>query len=393
MPLDRLMARPAGVRPTIERLDDSLIMEVSRLGFGDPDIIPLWYGEGDRPTPTFICDAAAASLARGETFYTHQLGLPSLRAALAGYESGLHARPVADDRICVTSSGMQGIFLTIQALVEPGDNVLVICPVWPNIRGAIEIFGGEARQVALGADSSGAFHLDLDALERAIDPRTRAVFVNSPSNPTGWVMTADEAAALLTFTRRHGVHLIADEVYARIIHDRRVAPSLLDLAEPEDRVVVVNSFSKNWAMTGWRLGWLVVPPDLRPTLAKLIQYNTSGAPVFIQRAGEAAITQGEGFIDEMRRVYRAGRDLVTERLRGFGRVRLVRPDGAFYAFFAVDGVTDSLGFAKEILAKTKVGLAPGAAFGRGGEGYLRLCFAASAERLGPAMDRLSAVLG
>jgi aspartate aminotransferase len=387
-----MRAGMAALRPGIEALEASLIGEVSKLGFGQPDVIPLWYGEGDQPTPQFICDAAAKAMASGETFYTFNLGIPSLRAALAAYETGLHAKPVDAERIVVTSSGMQGIVLTVQSIVDPGDNVLVVSPVWPNIRAAIEIFGGEPRDVALGRTNDGGFRLDLAALEHGLDKRTKAVFVNSPSNPTGWTMSRDEASQLLDFTRRNGLWLIADEVYARIVYTGKAAPSLLDIVEPDDRVVIVNSFSKAWAMTGWRLGWVVVPADLSDMLGKLVQFNTSGAPTFIQHAAVTAITEGESFIATMNERYRAGRDLVVDRLSGLSRVRFRSPDAAFYAFLQIEGLTDSLSFAKEILAETRVGLAPGAAFGLGGEGHLRLCFAASAQRLEPALDRLAKIL-
>jgi aspartate aminotransferase len=386
-------AMPSRIRPAIASLEASLIGEVSKLGFGQPDVLPLWFGEGNEPTPDFICEAAAAALRAGETFYTFELGIPPLREALAAYETRLHAKPVEADRVAVTSSGMQGIFLTVQSIVEPGENVLVVSPVWPNIRAAIEIFGGEARDVALGRTNEGGFRLDLAALEAGLDPRTKAVFVNSPSNPTGWCASPDEARALLDFTRRHGLWLIADEVYARIVYDRSVAPSFLDLIEPDDRVVVINSFSKSWAMTGWRLGWVVVPRNWPKMLGKLVQYNTSGAPTFIQHAGLVAVTEGEDFIARMKDRYRAGRDLTVERLGHLPGVRLRAPDAAFYAFIQIEGLTDSLNFAKRILAETRVGLAPGAAFGLGGEGHLRLCFAASHDRLEPALDRLARFLG
>ncbi|MGB8842484.1 MAG: pyridoxal phosphate-dependent aminotransferase [Aliidongia sp.] len=386
------LRRQAVISPRIEALQDSRIAEVAMLGMGQPDVIPLWFGEGNEPTPAFICAAAAKAMAAGETFYTFVLGLPSLRDALAQYETGLHARPVDPGRVVVTSSGMQGIFLTVQAIVDPGDNVLVVSPVWPNIRAAIEIFSAEPRDVALGRTDDGGFHLDLAALEARLDPRTKAVFVNSPSNPTGWMMTEDDARKLLDFTRRHGLWLIADEVYARIVYDRRVATSFLDIIEPGDRVVVVNSFSKAWAMTGWRLGWLVVPAELTETYIKLIQFNVSGAPTFIQHAAVTALEQGDSFVTAMANRYRAGRDQVVERLGGLSRVRLRSPDAAFYAFLQIDGLRDSVSFAKQLLAETRVGLAPGAAFGTGGEGHLRLCFAASAERLAPALDRLAKAL-
>jgi aspartate/methionine/tyrosine aminotransferase len=384
--------RRAAISPRIEALQDSMIAEVAMLGMGQPDVIPLWFGEGDEPTPAFICEAAARAMAAGETFYTFVLGIPPLRAALARYETGLHAKPVDAGRVVVTSSGMQGIFLTVQAIVDPGDNVLVVSPVWPNIRAAIEIFSAEPRDVALGRTEDGGFRLDLAALEARLDSRTKAVFVNSPSNPTGWMMTEADARELLDFTRRHGLWLIADEVYARVVYGRRAATSFLDLIEPDDRVVVVNSFSKAWAMTGWRLGWLVVPTELTETYIKLIQFNVSGAPTFIQHAAVTAIDGGDNFITAMANRYRAGRDLVVERLSSLPRVRLRSPDAAFYAFLQIDGMTDSLSFAKQILAETRVGLAPGAAFGTGGEGHLRLCFAASAGRLEPALERLAKAL-
>jgi aspartate aminotransferase len=396
MTLDTLspaIRRRAAVRPRIAALEDSMIAEVAMLGMGQPDVIPLWFGEGNEPTPAFICEAAARAMAAGETFYTFNLGIPPLRTAIAGYETGLHARPVDADRVVVTSSGMQGIFLTVQAIVDPGDNVLVVSPVWPNIRAAIEIFGAEPRDVALGRADDGGFRLDLAALEARLDPRTKAVFVNSPSNPTGWMMTEADARDLLDFTRRHGLWLIADEVYARVVYDRRAATSFLDIIEPDDHVVVVNSFSKAWAMTGWRLGWLVVPAELTEIYIKLIQFNVSGAPTFIQHAAVTAIAEGESFVTAMANRYRAGRDLVVERLGSLPRVRLRSPDAAFYAFLQIEGMTDSLNFAKQLLAETRVGLAPGAAFGTGGEGHLRLCFAASAARLEPALERLAKALG
>jgi aspartate/methionine/tyrosine aminotransferase len=331
-------------------------------------------------------------MAAGETFYTFNLGIPGLRAAIARYETGLHAKPVAEDRVVVTSSGMQAIFLSVQAIVDPGDNVLVLSPAWPNIRAAIRIFGGEPRDVALGRSNDAGFRLDLAAVEAGIDRRTRAIFVNSPSNPTGWMMSAEEASALLALARRHGLWLIADEVYARIVYGRRAATSFLDIIEPEDRVIVVNSFSKAWAMTGWRLGWVVAPAALAPTYQKLIQFNVSGAPTFIQHAAVAAIEEGEDFIAATVERCRRGRDLAVEHLGALPRVRLRTPEAAFYAFLQIDGLADSLSFAKRLVTEARVGIAPGAAFGLGGEGHLRLCFAASAERLVPGLERLAAAL-
>jgi aspartate aminotransferase len=360
--------------------------------FGDPDVVPLWFGEGDLPTPAFICEAAAEAMRRGETFYTFKRGIPQLRAALARYLTGLYAKPVESERVAVTSSGMNAIMLVAQAIVDPGDNVVVISPVWPNINAVIGIMGGEAKPVAMRPTAEGGWTLDLDAVFAACDARTRAIFVNSPGNPTGWMMSAEEAASLLDFTRRRGLWLMSDEVYHRIVYDRRAAPSLLDLAEPEDRVVVLNSFSKAWAMTGWRLGWMVAPQEMLSVVDKLIEFNTSGSPTFLQHAAVTAIERGEPLIAEIVERCRLGRDLLIRGLSRFSRVRVAPPQGAFYAFCRVDGCTDSFALARQIVSGVKVGVAPGIAFGPAGEGHLRLCFAASTQRLAQALDRLAKVL-
>ena len=383
---------PGPLRPEIEALETSGIAALFGLGFGRENLIPLWVGEGDMPTPAFICDAAAAALKTGETFYTHKRGLPELRQALAGYGEGLYARPLAADRISVVSSGMTAIVLALQTMIRPGDRVAVLTPVWPNILSAIGIAGGAVEAVPLEPREDGGFHLDLDRLLGVVASGVRAVFVASPGNPTGWVMDREEQAALLEACRRRGVWIIADEVYARLVYDRSVAPSFLELAGDEDPLIVINSFSKAWAMTGWRMGWLTHPPKLAETFDRLIEFATSGAPAFLQRGCLAAIQDGEPLIAEVLERCRQGREIVFQRLSGFSRVRAARPRGAFYAFFPVKGLTDSLAFAKQILEKTGVGLAPGSAFGPGGEGHLRLCFASGAESLSEALDRLEPLL-
>jgi aspartate/methionine/tyrosine aminotransferase len=385
--------RPAGVRPIVAALPFSKIGQVAMAGLGDPAVIPLWYGESDVPTPPFICDAAAAAMRAGHTFYTFKRGIPELRQALAEYLTGLYARPVSAERVIVTSSGMSGIMLLAQAVIEPGDNAVFAAPLWPNIADAVAVMGGEARPVALAPTEEGGWRLDLERLMAACDARTRAVFVNSPCNPTGWTMRRDEQAALLDFTRRRGIWFVSDEVYHRMVYDGApAAPSLLDLAEPEDRVAVVNSFSKAWAMTGWRLGWLVAPREIQDVADKLVEFNTSCAPPFLQHAGIAALREGEDFVAEMRERCRRGRDLLVQGLSRFPRLRVASPPGAFYAFCRVDGMADSLAFAREILARCKVGVAPGAAFGPAGEGHLRLCFASAPARLDAALERLEPML-
>ncbi len=380
------------VRDAIRDLPASRIGEISALGMGDPTVIPLWYGEGDLPTPDFIGAAATAALEAGHTFYTYKAGLPELRSAIADYLTGLYARPTEAERIVVSSSGMNALMLVAEALIDPGDNLVIIAPVWPNIAASVSIMGGEPRLVALDPVPGGGWRLDVERVFAACDSRTRGIFVNSPSNPTGWMISAAQIDELLAFARRRGVWLIADEVYGRIVYGNRPAPSFLDHAAPEDRLIVVNSFSKNWAMTGWRLGWMTIPADLLPVIEKLVEFNTSGSPTFLQHAGIAAIREGEPFIARFVARCRAARDVAIDALQACRRVEVARPEGAFYAFFRVDGITDSLAFAKELLARTKVGLAPGSAFGPMGEGYLRLCFARDPQKIAEAVDRLRPLL-
>ena len=279
----------------------------------------------------------------------------------------------------------------IKLLTEPGDNVVVNGPIWPNLTATIAIMGGEPRQVPLEFGNDG-WRLDISRLTDRVDSRTRAVMINSPSNPTGWLMEREDQERLLAFCRKRDIWLISDEVYSRLVYDRPVAPSFIDIAEPEDRVIVVNSFSKTWCMTGWRLGWIAAPASLGPTLEKMIEFHYSCPAHFSQMAGIVAVRDGEAFVKDMIDRYRAARDLAIDRLQAMRRVRVHRPKAAFYAFFKVDSMTDSLETCKEILRRTRVGLAPGIAFGPEGEGYIRLCFASTPERLTEAMDRLQPML-
>ncbi|MGE0718863.1 MAG: pyridoxal phosphate-dependent aminotransferase [Alphaproteobacteria bacterium] len=381
----------APVRQAAAQLPASKIGEVAVTGRGDPDVIPLWFGEGDLVTPAFINDAAKQALDAGETFYTWQRGIPELRRAIAGYTERVYGIACGSERITVTGSGMQAILLTCQALIGRGDNAVIVGPIWPNVVSSVEIQEGEPRMVDL-AFADGRWSLDLDRLFAAVDERTRLIFVNSPSNPTGWTMTSDEQKALLDFCRARRIWLLADEVYARIVYDRPAAPSFLEHAGPDDPLVVVQSFSKPWAMTGWRLGWITSPDSFGELIAKLTQFNTSGSPAFLQKGALAAIEQGEPFLAQMVERCRVGREVVLQGLSRYPRVRIARPEAAFYAFFGVDGMTDSLDFAKRLVRESKVGVAPGIAFGEGGEGYLRLCFASAPERLQKAMDRMGPLL-
>jgi aspartate/methionine/tyrosine aminotransferase len=376
------------LRPRVARLPASKIREVADAGMGRSDLIPLWFGEPDVPTPAFICEAASRALQAGDTFYQPNAGIPELRAALAGYMNRLYRRQFEPENVIVSASAMNALMLVMQALVDPDDTVVTTTPAWPNLPAVPEILSGRIRSVPLSPGNAG-WRLDLDRLFDACDRRTRVIFLNSPNNPTGWMMSAEQQRAVLAFARARGLWIVSDEVYARIVYDRPVAPSFLELALPEDRVIVVNSFSKSWAMTGWRLGWITAPAELGPTFEMLTEYNIAGPAGFIQRAGLIAVEEGEAFVTETVARYGAARALVIERLGAIPRLSLPTPAAAFYAFMRVDGLLDSLAFAKDLLSATGVGLAPGAAFGEGGEGHLRLCFAASLPTLERALDRFS----
>jgi aspartate/methionine/tyrosine aminotransferase len=380
----------APISAWIADIPTSRIGDVAAVGRGNPDVIPLWFGEGDLPTPRFICDAAERAMQAGETFYTWQRGIPELREAIARYTASLYGIECTADRITVTGSGMQAIILTCQALIDPGDNIVVVSPVWPNIVSALSIVRGVSKPVLLERRDGVNWSLDLDRLFDAVDERTRAIFVNSPSNPTGWTMPSAQQEAILDFARRRGIWVMADEVYARIVYNAPHAPSFLEHARPDDPLIVLQSFSKPWAMTGWRLGWMTSPDGFGEEIAKLLQFNLSGSPAFLQRGAVAAIEQGDAFVKTMVDRCRAGGELVFQRLSALPQVRIARPEAAFYAFFSVDGISDSLAFAKKLVTDHLVGVAPGVAFGPGGEGNLRLCFASSTERLSRAMDRIEA---
>ena len=380
----------AAISGHVADIPTSKIGDVATVGRGNPNVIPLWFGEGDLPTPRFICDAAERAMQAGETFYTWQRGIPELRDAIARYTSALYGIDCTSDRITVTGSGMQAIILTCQALIDPGDNIVVVSPVWPNIVSALSIVRGVSKPVLLERKDGVNWSLDLDTLFAAVDERTRAIFVNSPSNPTGWTMPSEQQKAILDFARERGIWVMADEVYARIVYNAPHAPSFLEHAAPDDPLIVLQSFSKPWAMTGWRLGWMTSPDSFGEEIAKLLQFNLSGSPAFLQRGAVAAIEHGDDFVKTMVDRCRAGGELVFQRLAALPQVKVARPEAAFYAFFSVDGTTDSLEFAKKLVTDYQVGIAPGIAFGPGGEGNFRLCFASSTERLSAAMDRIEA---
>ncbi|WP_425407213.1 pyridoxal phosphate-dependent aminotransferase [Hwanghaeella sp.] len=386
------IAGNAPILPNVAGIEKQQILAVAEIAFDDPDVIALWYGETDISTPKFICDAAAQAMAAGDTFYSHKRGTPDLINSLADYTANLYDIQIEANRFSLTASGMSAIMLCLQALIAEGDNAIIVSPVWPNAQSAIRTLGGEPRYVTLTPGEKG-FDLDLDKLKAACDDRTKVIFVNSPNNPTGWVMPSEQQKDLLDFAREKGIWIMADEVYARMVYEGKAAPSFLSHAQPDDPLLVVNSFSKSWAMTGWRIGWIIHPPQIGELLGNLIEFNYSCVPPFLQRAAKVAIEDGEDFVREMTDYCRRGRDIVMQRLPNLPRIKnFAVPEASFYAFFQIEGGEDTLGTAQDIVRKAKVGIAPGTAFGPGAEGWYRLCFAQKPERISEAMDRLETYL-
>ncbi len=376
----------------IQGVGTSQIGLVADLGRDDPDVVKLWIGEGDLPTPPFVVEAAHRAMLAGETRYTYSRGLPRLHDALAAYHRRHWNVDVAPSRFTVTAGGMNAIMQACQALLAPGDEVLIPSPTWPNGAEAIRVCGG--TPVFVPYRQAGArFTLALDDVVAAITPRTRAIIVNSPSNPTGWTMTLPEMEALRDAARVHGLWIVSDEVYAHFTYGNAIAPSFLQVCDPGDRLIVTNTFSKNWAMTGWRAGWMVFPDGLADIFGKLGQYNTTSIPTFVQHAATAALEEGDAFIRTMVGRCTESRQIMVDGLRRLRGVTVAPPDGAFYLMPRIDTGETSLDLAFRLLRDAKVGVAPGTAFGPDGEGMVRICFAVSPALAREAVTRLAAVLG
>jgi len=379
------------VRAAARGMQVSGIVEAMKHGFGRDGLIPLWAGEGDLPTPDFICDAATRSLKAGETFYTWQRGIPELRAALARYHATHYGVSPDAERFFVTASGMHAIVIAFALVFDAGDEVVIPTPCWPNAGAAADAAAARPVFVPMSPGENG-FVLDLDRLAAAVTPRTRALFINTPGNPTGWTASTEQLRAILALARKRGLWVVADEVYHRFYYDGAPrAPSFHDVMAPDDRILFVNTFSKNWAMTGWRIGWIEADPSLGQVIENLIQASTSGVAVFMQRAAVVALERGEGFVAHQVERARRGREIVA-KLKETGRVRLVPPAGAFYQLLAIDGEPDARALCFRLIDEASVGLAPGTAFGPGAETYLRLCFARSPECVTHAVERLTAWL-
>jgi len=370
----------------------SRIREIADIAFGMGGVLKLHFGESNRPTPDFIKAAAARALEEGYTFYTENAGLPRLRQAVAAKYAELHG--VALDplgEVLITASGVQALNVAIRCVLDPGDEAVVLTPNWPNATAIVHLYGGKAHEVPL-AWNGKRFGLDLSAVEAALTPRTRLLVYASPSNPLGWVARPDEQHALLDVCRRRGLWLLADEVYERIYFAGPAAPSILKLSGRGDAVIVVQSFSKSYCMTGWRLGWLVARQDLAQKAAQLNEFIVSHAPSMVQRAGEAALRDGEAFVRSMAAEVQRRVRFCYDALRRMPGVTVAPPEGSFYLFPRIAGLTDSFAFARSLLRDARVAVAPGSAFGNGGEGAIRICCAADESVLEPAMERFQKFL-
>ena len=375
------------------RFSPSLIRELANAAMGREDVFPFWFGESDQSTPSFISEAAIASLRGGETFYSENLGRLYLRQAISAYLTDLHQHPIGTDRVAVTASGNSALMLASQLLVEPGDRVVTVTPLWPNAVEIPKVVSGRVTCVSLEVQD-GRWTLPMEKLLQALTPGTRMLVLNSPNNPTGWTIQHLEQLAILEHCRRYGIWILADDVYERLVYTdgMRSAPSFLPLADDHDRLIVINSFSKAWSMTGWRLGWMVVPPSILADLAALLEYNVSCVSEFSQRAGTIAMQQGEPYVLKLRAELGDTKTKLSAALRRLPRLAVPQADGAMYLFLRVAGEEDSLRLAKRLIEEVGLGLAPGRAFGPEGEGWLRWCYAAEWKKIESGIERLTRFL-
>lgn len=379
------------LRACVEGLSSNPGAEIIRYGRRKKDVLSLGQGEGSAATPDFIVKGAEKALASGKTFYGPILGQDDLRQEISNYYNRLYQLDIPTHRVFVTGSGTTAMHLCLTALLDEGDEVVAVTPIWRNLLGAIELAEAKIREVPLD-EKDGRWVLDLDKLFDACGRKTKVILLTSPSNPTGWVMSREEMKAVLDFARMNDLWIISDEVYSRLTYDRVRAPSFLDVAAPDDKLFTINSFSKAWAMTGWRLGWLVGPAESEAPIRDIAMYDNMGPPAFTQYGAIEALRHGEDFIAEQLDLWRGNMEFLYERLAATGRITGSKPEATFYSFFRVEGEPDCLTFARRLIDEANLSLAPGCAFGKVGTGFIRLCFAVSRPRLEDAMERLESVL-
>ncbi len=382
----------ASLANSVQKVPHSRIRELADIAFGMTGVLRLYFGESDLPTPRRITQAAIDALGEGHTRYTEGKGTLALRTALVGYYQRLqHVTLDPQTCIAVTSSGVQALNVAIRCVVDPGDEALVLTPAWPNGASIVAMSNAKAVEVSQPL-CNGRYEIDWAALDAAVSSRTKLLLYTSPSNPLGWVATVSDQQRLLDFCRKHDLWLIADEVYDRLWYESPVpgtpVPSILRKVTPEDAVIVIHSFSKTYCMTGWRLGWLIARADLVAKATQLNEFITSCPTAFGQKAGEAALEGGEDEVVAMLHRLKAHRDFCVDVLSSIPGVTVPRPEGAFYVFPKIEGLRDSFDFCRRLLLETKVGIAPGVAFGTGGEGSVRICYAPDMKVLEPAMEKI-----
>ena len=384
------------MRTIIQSLEESKIREVANAGLGREGVLPFWFGESDEVTPEFIRQAAIDALQVGETFYSHNLGLPDLREAVAQYASRLH-QPITADRVGITAGGVNALMLSCQTLLDAGDEVVAVTPVWPNLTAQPLIMGAKLRCISLAPDAHGAWQLDVQQLLDAVTRSTKLLVLNAPNNPTGWTLSRAEQETILAHCRKTGTWILADEVYERLYFkgdtSNGCAPSFLDIATKEDRVITVGSMSKSFLMTGWRVGWLILPEGMSAQVGKLIEFNTSCSPVFIQKAAALALERTEEVTPRIVAHLHTCRDRLVGLLQNVTGVKVAAAPGGMYAFFQITGHTDALYTAKRLVLEAGIGLAPGNAFAPEATSWLRWCFASKdLARLDEGVNRLQAWL-
>ncbi|MEM7650738.1 MAG: pyridoxal phosphate-dependent aminotransferase [Pseudomonadota bacterium] len=385
----------AKFRPVLHALTANPGVEMMNYAAGKDNMITLAQGEGDSPTPDFIARAAFDAMQEGHTVYGPTLGQMKLRETLSSYYKDIYGHNIPSSRFFVTASGSTAMHLSLAALLDKGDEVVAITPIWKNLLGAVELTQADTKQVSLDYNDDG-WTLDLDKLFAACNEKTKVILIVTPSNPTGWSANQDEMKAILDFARERGIWILADEVYGRIVyesaHEHLRADSFLDVAREDDQLLVVNSFSKSWAMTGWRLGWIVGPPEAEDKIRDVALYNNLCPPTFTQYGAIAALEEGEGFLKQQIDLWRSNRDILVDRFKALGDVHMAYPQATFYGFFKVDGQPDCKALTKRFVDEAGVLLSPGCAFGETAKGYIRMCFAVSERRLVEALDRMDKVL-
>ncbi len=378
-------SRPAPPSSIASSMPVSRIREIMDLAWEDPEVIHLEVGEPDFPTPEHVVEAAYEAARTGHTRYAPNAGIPELREALADKVTRRNGYEAHPDQVVVTQGGIQALHLVLLALLDPGDEVLLPDPAWPNFRMIAHLLG--ARVLPYPLVSEGDFLPRLEDLERLVTPRTRAILVNTPSNPLGTVVPRELVDTLLEFARRRDLWYISDEVYDEIVFDDAFV-SAGAVADASDRLVSVYSFSKVYAMTGWRVGYLVAPPDLAKLLTGMQEPIVSCVNTPAQMAALAAMTGPQDVVRKMRESYRERRDELLEILER-GNLSSSQPSGAFYVWTDVSAANvPSMEFARSLIEREHVAVAPGSAFGDLGEGYVRMSLASSREDLLDGASRL-----